>query len=56
MRVILVAGAFLTGWIMLSLIGAERHRKVKQYEASLPPPKVEEALVKSAAPAAVARR
>jgi hypothetical protein len=32
------AAAVLSGWIILSLLGAERDRKVREFEASQPPP------------------
>ena len=36
-QLILAIGGLLTAWIMLSLIGSERHRKVLEFEATRPP-------------------
>lgn len=37
LKVILSIGAVLAAWIMLSVIGGERHRKVVEFEANRPP-------------------
>ena len=37
LKVILVVGAVMTAWVMLSVIGSERRRKVMEWEAKRPP-------------------
>jgi len=37
LKVILAVGAVMTAWVMLSVIGSERRRKVMEWEAKRPP-------------------
>ncbi len=36
-KVVLIVGAIMTAWVMLSLIGNERRRKVMEWQAANPP-------------------
>ena len=36
-KVLLTVGAIMTAWVMLSLIGNERRRKVMEWQAANPP-------------------
>jgi hypothetical protein len=41
-KVILVVGAMMTAWVMLSLLSSERKRKLTEWEANRPPAKAAE--------------